>query len=532
MPRFIPYNYQQDTMVVINFDDQILPGTFEHALHYLIEHRVDLSAFYAVYRNTYEGRPAIDPAILLKIILFAYSKGITSSRHIQWCCQSNIIFKALSCDTSPDFTTIAAFVSGHSAAIINLFEQVVLICHEQGLIGHDLIAIDGCKLPSNAAKEWSGTLEELTHKRNKLREQIARKLDEHTANDKLPSCAETQKRERKIKKTLDTLTAAHDKVAQFLDTAEPRQGQGVKRKEVKSNITDNESCKMKTSKGTVQGYNGIASVDSKHQIIIDAEAIGEGQEQHALIPVLERIQARYQRLGISEKIYEDGLIVTADTGYSNKPNLTYLHSNSIDSYIPDNQFRQRDPAFAEQKAKHKEKTPRKSKEPQLFSADDFHVDIANQRCECPAGKSLTLIGNDKDQRGNHKLFFQGKLSHCRACTLKSDCMRRPEAAESRNGHGRQVSFIVTPNTEKYEPVEWMKKRIDSPQGKQIYAERLAVVEPVFGNIRSNKGLDRFSLRGKEKVNGQWHLFSLVHNIEKINHYSNVSEMAANSQRQG
>ena len=74
MPRFIPYNYQQDTMVVINFDDQILPGTFEHALHYLIEHKVDLSAFHAVYRNTYEGRPAIDPAILLKIILFAYSK--------------------------------------------------------------------------------------------------------------------------------------------------------------------------------------------------------------------------------------------------------------------------------------------------------------------------------------------------------------------------------------------------------------------------------------------------------------------------
>ena len=163
MPNFIPHDYRQDTMVVINFKEQILPGTFEHALHYLIEHKVDLSAFNESYCNADQGRPAFDPAILLKIILFAYSRGITSSRQIQWCCQSNILFKALSCDTTPDFTTIAAFVSGHASAIADLFEQVVLVCHEQGLIGHNLIAIDGCKLPSNAAKEWSGTLEELAH---------------------------------------------------------------------------------------------------------------------------------------------------------------------------------------------------------------------------------------------------------------------------------------------------------------------------------------------------------------------------------
>ena len=82
MPNFIPYDYRQDTMVVINFEDQILPGTFEHALHYLIEHKVDLSAFNAAYCNTDQGRPALDPAILLKIILFAYSRGILSLIHI------------------------------------------------------------------------------------------------------------------------------------------------------------------------------------------------------------------------------------------------------------------------------------------------------------------------------------------------------------------------------------------------------------------------------------------------------------------
>ena len=75
-------------------------------------------------------------------------------------------------------------------------------------------------------------------------------------------------------------------------------GQGKRRKEVKSNITDNESAKMTTSKGTIQGYNGVATVDKKHQIIIDAQAFGEGQEHHTLQQVLESVEARFRKLGL------------------------------------------------------------------------------------------------------------------------------------------------------------------------------------------------------------------------------------------
>ena len=521
MPNFIPYDYRQDTMVVINFEDQILPGTFEHALHYLIEHKVDLSAFNAAYCNTDQGRPAFDPAILLKIILFAYSRGITSSRQIQWCCQSNILFKALSCDTTPDFTTIAAFVSGHAEAIGDLFEQVVLVCHEQDLIGHDLVAIDGCKLPSNAAKEWSGTLEELAHKRDKLRGQIDRKLNEHQTLDRLGGKADTAKRQEKIQKTLDTLSRAHDKVTDFIESASPRMGNGQNPKEVKSNITDNESCKMTTSKGTIQGYNGIATVDREHQIIIDAEAIGEGQEHHVFQPVLKRIKSRCQRFSVSDDIYAQGLTVTADTGYSNQDNIGFLHKNAIDGYVPDNQFRRRDPAFDQQKIKHKKKKLTKSKPDPLFDASEFHVDIEKQSCLCPAGESLPFKEKRIDQNGNEKLFFKGRLSQCRHCVLKYQCMRRPESADTRTGQGRQVSFIIKARAASSASTQWMRQRVDSVKCNQIYAERLAVVEPVFGNIRSNKRLDRFTLRGKKKVNGQWQLYCLVHNIEKLSRYGSL-----------
>ena len=102
--KYIPYDYNQNLFIGINLKHQLQAGTFEHALHYLVTQKLDLSIFDQSFKNTEEGRPAYDPAILLKIILFAYSKGITSSREIQWCCETNILFKALSCDSVPHYS--------------------------------------------------------------------------------------------------------------------------------------------------------------------------------------------------------------------------------------------------------------------------------------------------------------------------------------------------------------------------------------------------------------------------------------------
>ena len=111
MPKVIPYDPNQSKMVVINYTDQLQPGAFEFAILYFVENNLDLSVFYPRYQNDENGRPAYDPALLLKTILFAYFKGITSSREIQWCCETNILFKVLACDQVPHFTTLAAFVS-------------------------------------------------------------------------------------------------------------------------------------------------------------------------------------------------------------------------------------------------------------------------------------------------------------------------------------------------------------------------------------------------------------------------------------
>jgi len=524
MPKFKPYNYNQSSMVVINYQDQLQSGTFEHAIHHLIENSLDLSVFFPNYKNDDGGRPAYDPAILLKIVLFAYSKGITSSREIQWCCETNIIFKALSCDTVPHFTTIANFVSSHSKEIEALFEQILLICHEQGLLGNELFAIDGCKMSSNAAKEWSGNFKELNEKQQKLRRQIKYHLKEHERLDKQES-----KNEERIKRTeqaIETLDKAAEKIERFLKTQSPRMGQGKRPKEVKSNITDNESAKMTTSKGTIQGYNGVATVDKKHQIVVDAQAFGEGQEHHTLAPVLESIEARLKRLGISENIYATGAVVTADTGFANESNMKYLHKNKINAYVPDNRFRSRDPKFANQKNKygkrHQDKLAKHSTHgKQIIPASEFSFDPVNLTCQCPAGETISPRGIREDMYGNPKAMFEGRLMQCRHCDLKHQCMKNPSSADHRKGSGRQVSFILE-HKRKPNYTDWMKHRVDSDKGKLIYSHRMSVVEPVFGNIGTNKGLNRFSLRSKKKVQGQWQLFCMVHNIEKLANYGQLA----------
>jgi transposase len=98
MARYKAYDYSQGKFIPIDIDRQILPGTFEYSLHYLIDNEIDVSVFDARYRNNETGAPVYDPAVLLKIILYAYSRGITSSRKIAQCCLENVIFMAVGAD--------------------------------------------------------------------------------------------------------------------------------------------------------------------------------------------------------------------------------------------------------------------------------------------------------------------------------------------------------------------------------------------------------------------------------------------------
>ena len=128
--------------IPVDLAAQLLPGTFEHALCHLIEREVDLSRFDARYRNDVTGAAGFPPAMLLKVVLFGYSRGIISSRELERACREHVTFIALSGDSAPHFTTIASFISGLDDSIAKVFKDVLLICDLEGLIERVMRTID------------------------------------------------------------------------------------------------------------------------------------------------------------------------------------------------------------------------------------------------------------------------------------------------------------------------------------------------------------------------------------------------------
>jgi transposase len=501
MARYRPVD-TQPTFVAIDLATQLLPGTFEHALHHLLEQAIDLTPFDARYRHDTTGAPAYAPAMLLRVVLFAYSRGIIGSRAIARACEEQVTFIALSGDSRPHFTTIAHFVSTLGDQIAPIFAAVLAVCDRQGLIGREMFAIDGVKLPSHASKHRSGTRADFERQAEKRARAAEAMLARHRAEDT-----------RAVEPTLSTKDRARVERLQA-DAAElrtwltrhPADRRGAKGAVRKSNRTDNESAKMATSKGVIQGYTGVATVDQAHQIIVDAQAHGTGAEQELLVPVVMATAV----------LRTPETLITADAGYHSEANLQALALAAVPALIADNNMRQRDARFATQERYTRLPNPlhdksRPAKQASTgFTPEHFRYDPVARTCVCPAGKSLYRKGASNITRDHIGEHFRGAKRDCGPCPLRAPCLRTPATTPVRNVAffrdrvGRAVNYSAL-----------MRARIDSAAGRAQYAQRFATVEPVFANLRANKRLDRFTLRGRVKVDTQWKLYCLVHNIEKL-----------------
>jgi transposase len=266
MARYKPYDLNQTKMIPLSYADQVVEGSFEHALNEIVEEHLDLTVFDKRYANDETGRPAYDPRILLKVVLYGYYKGIVSSRALAEACRRNVVFMALSADTHPHFTTLASFVSELDREIVGLFRDVLLYASELGLIGKEHFAVDGCKLPSNASKRWSGTHKELEEKRKKLEGVAERIVARHRERDgQEKDGASTAKDAKKVEKYQQKVK----QIKAFLEQGKKKVGPTGN--EQKSNVTDPESAKMASSRGVIQGYNGLAVVDDRAQIVVHAK---------------------------------------------------------------------------------------------------------------------------------------------------------------------------------------------------------------------------------------------------------------------
>ena len=501
MARYKPVDRSARLLPVV-LEEQIQPGTFEYALDRLVDGVLDLSRLDARFRNDETGAPAYDPRVLPKVVLLGYSRGLISSRAIERACRDNVVFIALSGDQMPAWTTIAKFVRELGDEIEPLFQEVLLVCDQLGLIGKEMFAIDGVKLPSNASKESSGTHAELAHKAKRYEKAAKKILAEHRSQDEGKG---DEQRDPRQEKRVEALNREAARIRSFLQKTAPKRN--ARCQELKSNVTDPDSAKMATSKGVIQGYAAQAAVDSSHQVIVAAEVIGSGSEQQALLPMIEA----------TDLFREPDTLITADAGYRSNENLKALEAQRIEALIADNGMRQRDERFKDQgrykhgpDPLHDKSSDADNTGPKRFQPCDFAADLNNGTCICPAGKTLHQSGVPNRQNGRWNYRFKGKAEDCGPCELRGQCLRTPDRTPV-----RQVAIFLKGQPGPYEHTERMKQAIDSPKGRRRYGQRMGTVEPVFGNLRHNKQLNRFTLRGHKKVSTQWRLFCLVHNIEKI-----------------
>ncbi len=275
-PRFLP----------VDLAAQLLPGTFEHAARHLLSGVVDLSRLDARLRNDEMGAPAYPPAMLLTVVLCADAYGAVSSRGVARLCREHVTFIALCGDTAPHFTTVAQFVSTVSAAIAPVFAAVLAVCDAQGLIGREMFAIDGVELPGNASKHRSGRRADFERQAAKLEPAAAAMLARHRAEDARPVepdvAAEDEAGRARLERDAAELRA--------WPAAHPDDRRGPTGGVRKGNRTDADSAKMATVKGVIQGYTGVAAVDSVHQVVVEAQAHGTGAEQEVLVPVVTTLR--------------------------------------------------------------------------------------------------------------------------------------------------------------------------------------------------------------------------------------------------
>jgi hypothetical protein len=234
-------------------------------------------------------------------------------------------------------------------------------------------------------------------------------------------------------------------------------------------------------------------------VIITAEVYGSGSESEHFPGMLDSLTETMKELTGEEAPLEKA-IVEGDTGYFSENNLQEAEKRKIEVLIPDPQFRKRDPHFAGQKG-HGGKG--------RFTVESFIYDKEGNSYTCPNSKTLIHKGYVKLNR-NSGDKYQAKSADCKECRLREQCI----ATRNEGAKNPKRTLYIADQKHEENLSDKMRAKIDDPAYRILYGSRMQIIEPCFSDVRYCKGMDRFSLKSKIKVNIQWLLYCIVHNIGK------------------
>ncbi|MDQ0191651.1 IS1182 family transposase [Alicyclobacillus cycloheptanicus] len=443
--KFRPYDPNQIMLLPPSLDEW-LPE--DHLVHFIddIVDSLDISAILSVYERELRGFPPYHPAMLLKVLIYAYSTGTYSSRKIAKACQENVAYRMLSANQFPDFRTISDFRKRHLAAFENLFLQVLHICSESGMVKLGHIALDGTKIKANASKHKAMSYGRMKQDSEKLRKEIrdllrqVEHVDERedrrygsTRGDELP--VELTRRETRLKKIQEAMATLEKRAKEQAEQESKDnkddpdgKGPGGKRRgrprkqpkdlpadKAQMNFTDPESRIMKTANGFIQGYNVQSVVDEAYQIIVATKVTNSPADAGHLRDMMRMVE---------ENMSKKPKRLSCDAGYFKQDDITWLESEGIDPYI----------------------------------------------------------ATGRQPHNTMPITVRGRIpSH-------------------------------------YGVKERMARKLKTKKGHAIYARRKVIVEPPHGQIKHCRKFDHFSLRGLAKVEGEWSLVAMCHNLLKLFRY--------------
>jgi transposase len=424
-----------------------------------------------------EGHPAYHPKMMTKIYLYAYATGIRSSRKIARELEGNIKFWYLSGKQMPDFRTISDFRKNHMEEIKILFKKVVQLCCELGMVNLGLVAIDGTKIKASASEKETKTEEGLRNELEGIDMDISRFLKEaeETDNEEDKKYGH-DKRGDEVPKEIARSEDRKKKIEEALEK--------LKEKELKNiNVTDNDAKVMRQKKGNYgPAYNCQTAVDEKQEIIIAAETFPAGVDMNLLEEVTEAAE---------ENVGDKPEKLISDCGYHSANNIEYLEKKGIDGYIPDLSI----------------KTIKKEKDRKTegisFAKEAFYYDPDQDCYICPERKKLTRIKSTSDKYKNKGIvIYRQTKKECQMCKHFSVCTKSKNGRIIERNGGEALRRS-------------MAEKVRSPEGMAIYGKRMHIAEMPFANIKQNLGFREFLLRGLNKVDGEFKMICIVHNMKMI-----------------
>ena len=449
---------------------------------------LDLSAFHQHYAGELRGQPPFDVTMMVTLLMYGYAVGVCSSRKIAAACERNLAFRAIVGDAPPDFRTISDFRKIHQEAFRPLFLEVLRLAGEMGMVKLGNLSTDGTKMDANASRHKAMSYGYMNKEIARIQEEInqllkqAEKIDaEQDAalgsrrGDELP--AELKRREDRLVKIKEAKARLEAESKVLADAEQSRrdeeqaarEAEGRKRPgkepapidptpadKAQTNFTDPEAKIMKQpNKGFEYSYNAQAVVDSANQIIVAAEVTNQANDKQQAVPMARAALDNSKAAEIERPKTADGTLVpipnTADSGYFSEKAIEELEKLGMDPHV------------ATGRQKHHE--------------DPVSVPVAVE-----VRDPIESSQQKDDKRSNDKAAVPAGAG-------------KPTPAASAKAK--------------------MQQKLRTATGKVLYAARKHIVEPVFGQIKSARGIRKFLMRGLEKVSAEWQLICLTHNILKI-----------------